>query len=309
MGKFVSIIVPVYNVAAYLDECVQSLTVQTYRDLEIILVDDASPDNCGAICDRWAAQDSRVRVIHKKNGGAASARNAGLDLATSEYVSFLDSDDTIEPETYETLYGFLKSNNLDLVYFNHVQIFDDSPPKYTFRETGDAIVLTPKRLLMKQFMHKAPVHACTMVVRRKLFDNLRFPEFMYYEDRAFTYLLINSCQKVGYIDKAFYNYYQRSGSIVHTRSWKHYYDYAHAEKKRLEFIIHSDLFTSAEKKRVSKYIAEGFLSKLRSANKMAASRHEKKLSRKMVKSISMIPKGCKLRMKSRMYKLFIKARY
>ena len=305
----ISVIIPVHNTQDYLPKCMESVLGQTMHDIEIILVENASTDNSLELCHKYAASDSRVKVIHSDVGDLSSARNAGLDLATSEYVSFLDSDDTIEPETYETLYGFLKSNNLDLVYFNHVQIFDDRPPKYTFRETGDAIVLTPKRLLMKQFMHKAPVHACTMVVRRKLFDNLRFPEFMYYEDRAFTYLLINSCQKVGYIDKAFYNYYQRSGSIVHTRSWKHYYDYAHAEKKRLEFIIHSDLFTSAEKKRVSKYIAEGFLSKLRSANKMAASRHEKKLSRKMVKSISMIPKGCKLRMKSRMYKLFIKARY
>lgn len=305
----ISVIIPVHNTQDYLPKCMESVLGQTMHDIEIILVENASTDNSLELCHKYAASDSRVKVMHSDVGDLSSARNAGLDLATSEYVSFLDSDDTIEPETYETLYGFLKSNDLDLVYFNHVQIFDDRPPKYTFRETGDAIVLTPKRLLMKQFMHKAPVHACTMVVRRKLFDNLRFPEFMYYEDRAFTYLLINSCQKVGYIDKAFYNYYQRSGSIVHTRSWKHYYDYAHAEKKRLEFIIHSDLFTSAEKKRVSKYIAEGFLSKLRSANKMASTKLEKKLSRKMVNSISMIPKGCKLRMKSRMYKLFIKARY
>ena len=305
----ISVIIPVHNTQDYLPKCMESVLGQTMHDIEIILVENASTDNSLELCHKYAASDSRVKVIHSDVGDLSSARNAGLDLATSEYVSFLDSDDTIEPETYETLYSFLMSNDLDLVYFNHVQIFDDRPPKYTFRETGDAIVLTPKRLLMKQFMHKAPVHACTMVVRRKLFDNLRFPEFMSYEDRAFTYLLINSCQKVGYIDKAFYNYYQRSGSIVHTRSWKHYYDYAHAEKKRLEFIIHSDLFTSAEKKRVSKYIAEGFLSKLRSANKMASTKYEKKLSRKMVKSISMIPKGCKLRMKSRMYKLFIKARY
>ena len=305
----ISVIIPVHNTQDYLPKCMESVLGQTMHDIEIILVENASTDNSLELCHKYAASDSRVKVIHSDVGDLSSARNAGLDLATSEYVSFLDSDDTIEPETYETLYSFLMSNDLDLVYFNHVQIFDDRPPKYTFRETGDAIVLTPKRLLMKQFMHKAPVHACTMVVRRKLFDNLRFPEFMYYEDRAFTYLLINSCQKVGYIDKAFYNYYQRSGSIVHTRSWKHYYDYAHAEKNRLEFINQSGLFNSTEKQRIAKHIAEGFLSKLRSANKLASSKQEKKLSRKLVKSISMIPKGCKLKMKSRMYKLYIKARY
>ena len=305
----VSIIIPVHNMQEYLPICMESVQRQTMQDIEIILVENASTDNSLELCQKYAASDPRVKVIHSDVGDLSSARNLGLEQVTAQYVSFLDSDDTVEPETYETLYCFATSKALDLVYFNLVQIFDDRDPKYAFRETGDAIVLTPKRLLMKQFMHKAPVTACTMFVRSRMFENLRFPEFTYYEDRAFTYLLIASCRKVGYVDKAFYNYYQRSGSIVHTRSWKHYYDYAHAEKNRLEFIDHSGLFNSAEKQRIAKHIAEGFLSKLRSANKLASSKQEKKLSRKMVKSISMIPKGCKLKMKSRMYKLYIKARY
>ena len=305
----VSVIIPVHNTQDYLPKCMESVLGQTMHDIEIILVENASTDNSLELCHKYAASDSRVKVIHSDIGDLSSARNIGLELADGEYVAFVDSDDTVEPETYETLYGFATSNDLDLVYFNHVQIFDDRDPKYAFRETGDAIVLTPKRLLMKQFMHKAPVTACTMFVRSRMFENLRFPEFTYYEDRAFTYLLIDSCRKVGYVDKAFYNYYQRSGSIVHTRSWKHYYDYAHAEKNRLEFINQSGLFNNAEKQRIAKHIAEGFLSKLRSANKLASSKQEKKLSRKLVKSISMIPKGCKLKMKSRMYKLYIKARY
>lgn len=305
----ISVIIPVHNTQEYLPICMESILGQTMSDIEVILVENASTDNSLELCHKYASSDSRVKVIHSDVGDLSSARNLGLELATSEYVSFIDSDDTLQPDTYETLYGFAKPNDLDLVYFNHVQIFDDRPPKYAFRETGDAMVLTPKRLLMKQFMHKAPVTACTMLVRRHLFDNLKFPEFIYYEDRAFTYLLINSCKKVGYYDKAFYNYYQRSGSIVHTRSWKHYYDFAHAEKNRLEFILNSDIFTPEEQKRAAKRVSEMFLSKLRSANKMASTKHEKKLSRKMVKSISLIPKGCKLRMKSRMYKLYIKARY
>ena len=305
----VSVIIPVHNMQDYLGKCLNSVFNQTLQDLEIILVENASTDRSLELCHEFAATDSRIKVIHSDIGDLSSARNLGLDLATSEYVAFVDSDDTIEPEMYETLYNFSEANNLDLVYCNHVQIFDDAPSKYTFRESGDFLVLTPKRMLIKQFMHKIPAHACTMIARRHLFDNLRFPEFVYYEDRAFTYLLINACQMVGYVDKAFYNYYQRSGSIVHTRSWKHYYDFAHAEKRRLDFINNSDLFTEDEKKRAAKWVSEMFLSKLRSANKMAASKHEKKLSRKMVKSISMIPKGCKLKMKSKMYKLYIRARY
>ena len=305
----VSIIVPVHNTQEYLPICMESILGQTMSDIEVILVENASTDNSLEICHKYASSDPRVKVVHSDVGDLSSARNIGLEFATSEYVAFVDSDDTVELNMYEILYGFARSNDLDLVYSNHVQIFDDRPPKYTFKETGDALVLTPKRLLMKQFMHKVPVNACTMLVRRHLFDNLKFPEFTYYEDRSFTYILVNSCRKVGYIDKSFYNYYQRSGSIVHTRTWKHYYDFAHAEKSRLEFIRRSDMFSEAEKKRISKYVAELFLSKLRSSNKMARSKHEKELSRKMVKSISIIPKGCKLKLKSRMYKLYIRARY
>lgn len=305
----VSVIIPVHNMQEYLPKCMESVLAQTLQDIEVILVENASTDASLDLCNEYAARDSRVKVIHSDVGDLSTARNLGLKLASAEYVAFLDSDDTIDKVMYATLYDFAKANDLDLVYSNHVLVFDDRPPKYIFRESGDSVILTPKRMLIKQFLRKIPILACTMLVRMRVFDKLKFPEFVYYEDRAFTHLVINACQKVGYVDKSFYYYYQRSGSIAHTRSWKHYYDFAHAEKMRLEFINDSGLFTTEEKKQISKRIAEMFLSKLRSANKMASSKHEKKLSRKMVKSISMIPKGCKLRMKARMYKLFLKARY
>ena len=99
----ISVIVPVYKVEKYLDKCVESIVNQTYKNLEIILVDDGSPDNCPAMCDEWAEKDERIRVIHKENGGLADARNAGMDIATGDYIGFVDSDDWIEPNMYEVL--------------------------------------------------------------------------------------------------------------------------------------------------------------------------------------------------------------
>ena len=124
MNWLVSIIVPIYKVEPYLDQCVQSIVDQTYANLEIILVDDGSPDNCPAMCDAWAEKDSRIRVIHKANGGVSSARNAGLDMATGSYIAFVDADDWLEPAAVEILLEQAVSTGADIVvgnyYFDYV---------------------------------------------------------------------------------------------------------------------------------------------------------------------------------------------
>ena len=112
--ELISVIVPIYKVEAYLDKCVQSIVNQSYRNLEIILVNDGSPDNCGAMCEAWAAKDGRIKVIHKENGGLSDARNAGLAIATGELISFIDSDDWIEPEFLQTLYDALVAQNAQI---------------------------------------------------------------------------------------------------------------------------------------------------------------------------------------------------
>ena len=109
MQPKVSIVVPVYNVEKYLDRCIQSLRNQTVRDIEIILVDDESPDNCPALCDRYALEDARIKVVHKKNGGLSSARNAGLKAAAGKYVGFVDSDDDVELDMYERMLSVIES--------------------------------------------------------------------------------------------------------------------------------------------------------------------------------------------------------
>ena len=112
--SLISVIVPIYNVEKYLDRCVDSIINQTYKNLEIILVDDGSPDNCLAICDSWAEKDRRIKVIHKENGGVSSARNSALDIASGDYIGFVDSDDWIEPDMYEILIKNAKKYDADI---------------------------------------------------------------------------------------------------------------------------------------------------------------------------------------------------
>ena len=305
----VSVIIPVHNMCDYLHKCVDSVIQQTLTDIEIILVENASTDNSLEKCQEYAAKDSRVKVIHLDVGDLSHARNNGLKLATSDYVAFLDSDDYVSQEMYEDHYNFAIEHDLDIVYSNHVKVYDDRDPYFTYTETGERIIMTPKEMLVLNFSHKIPVHSGTVIYKRKFFETHQFPEFAYYEDRRLTYKLINASKKVGYIAKSYYHYYQRSGSIVHTPNWKNYYDFAFAEKRRLEFINSSPLFTEEEKAQVSKIVAETFLSKLRRANKKARTREEKALSRALLKDMSLIPKDCKLKFKSRFYKRLLKTIY
>lgn len=123
-GK-ISVIVPIYKVENYLNRCVESIRKQTYRNLEIILVDDGSPDACGEMCDRYAQEDSRIRVIHKENGGLSDARNAGIEVATGEYIAFVDSDDWIDDKMYEVLYSTLLKYNADIAECSYRNLYAD----------------------------------------------------------------------------------------------------------------------------------------------------------------------------------------
>ena len=130
MKPLISVIIPVYNVERYLDECIKSIVNQTYENLEIILVDDGSPDNCPRMCDDWAKKDERIRVIHKENGGLASARNAGMNICTGEYISFVDSDDWMELNAYESLLKYF-DDKTDIVKFDMIRNADVIPSETT----------------------------------------------------------------------------------------------------------------------------------------------------------------------------------
>lgn len=305
----VSVIVPVHDTERYLAACVASLQSQTLEDIEIILVENASTDNSLALCRQLAETDERIKVLHLETGDLSYARNQGIDAATSEFVAFVDSDDTVSADMYQTLLNIADEHELDIVYSNVVKIYDDRPPKYTYSEDGTVTIMTPKEMLVRNFMHQINTNACSMLVRRSLFSGLRFPEFMYFEDRAFTFRLIAEASRVGYINKAFYHYYQRSGSIIHLRNWKMYYDYAESDRIRLEFIRDSDMFTTEEKVRLSEKSADSLLRKLRHLHSLAKTHQQKEKLRDMAGNISLIPQGCHLPVKARIIRRIMKTFY
>lgn len=221
MSDKISVIVPVYNVEKYLNRCVQSITDQTYENLEIILVDDGSPDNCGVLCDVWAKKDSRIRVVHKPNGGLSSARNAGIDIATGQYVGFVDSDDYIHPQMYEKLYAALLETGADISICNYDYVDEQTgEPDLNMRAASPLKdgVLTRKQAYEKigRIVHGYGfyVTAWNKLYHRSIFEDLRFKEGFIHEDEFFVHHLFSHCSRIATISDRLYLYVQRSGSIT-----------------------------------------------------------------------------------------------
>lgn len=213
----VSIIVPIYNVEKYLDRCMQTLINQTLQDIEIIMVDDGSPDNCPKLCDEYAQKDNRIKVIHKKNGGLSDARNVGLNIATGEYVAFIDSDDYTSTEAYETLYNKAKETNADIVYAGFkYQNADGSIDKcflldHTF-DNHDAIIKFLSSMIYDKKPRKNTIWMSVWngIYKREILEKNRISfkserEYLS-EDILFHTQLIPLCKKIVCIPKTFYNY-------------------------------------------------------------------------------------------------------
>lgn len=232
----ISVIVPVYKVEAYLDECVQSIVNQTYRDLEIILVDDGSPDHCGAMCDAWAAKDSRIKVIHKENGGLSDARNVGLDIASGEYIAFVDSDDWIMSDMYEKLLTAMKKESADISACNILSCFPDRERAYGCEEytVGDS----EKILSMLYDDTVYSVSAWNKLYRRELWEDLRFPVGKICEDAFTTYLLVDKAERIVQIPDALYCYRIRENSIMTSAFSAKRMDEEEAWRYNYEFIDH-----------------------------------------------------------------------
>lgn len=219
--ELVSIIVPIYKVEEYLDRCVESLVNQTYSNLEIILVDDGSPDNCPKMCDEWAEKDARIKVVHKKNGGLSDARNAGLGNATGEYIAFVDSDDWVENTYIEYLYRALKENDSEMAACD-VRIAYEG-------DTNDAVVDSYKsavKMTAAEAMstlakgRQVRATAWNKLYKTELLDGEKFEVGKLHEDEFFTYRIIDKCNSISYIDIPLYNYFQRQASIMSTYSIK-----------------------------------------------------------------------------------------
>lgn len=212
----ISIIVPVYNVEQYLPRCVDSLINQTYQNLEIILIDDGSPDRCGEICDEYARKDNRIIVAHKPNGGLSDARNKGLDIAKGEYVMFVDSDDWIDRDTCKTVVNLADSNQSNIVIFGVRNVYDSGkievfPPKYSGIVSCEKCIYS---LLCKIQEFGIFNYACNKLYNKRLFEGIRFQKGRLAEDQGLIYKLFHKANRICVCEKIFYNYYQRSGSIT-----------------------------------------------------------------------------------------------
>lgn len=228
----ISVIVPVYKVEPYLRKCLDSIVGQTYQNLEIILVDDGSPDSCGAICDEYAAQDKRVQVIHKANGGVSSARNAGLAAATGEWIGWVDSDDWIEPDMYSYMLEKVREYGADIAVCSRSECCRDQNvargwEREQMLDTEAALELLLKNDVMQSFLWDK-------LWRRELFDGQFFPEGRTFEDIAIMHRLFMRARRVICLPEVKYHYLQHQGSIVDSKSLENLINHFIAVKLRLD---------------------------------------------------------------------------
>lgn len=301
----VSIVVPVHNTAEYLKECVASLLAQTLQDIEVILVENASTDGSLSICKELAAGDSRVRYVSLEIGDLSFARNTGVKMANGEYVGFVDSDDEIDPDMYKRMYDAAVRHDADAVNCNSVKVYPHRPAKYKFLENGEETVLSSKEMVALNLMEKVSLGACTMLIKKKIVEKIRFPEHKLYEDRACTFLFYADAGKCVQINRSFYHYHQYRGNICRWKSFRHSFDCAEADIKRLRFIQESGLFSEDEKAALASRSAESFLRKLNRMRKSASTEEETVKLQDMKRAVSLIPDGCILSLKAKIIRFFV----
>ncbi len=237
MKDTISVIVPIYKVEDYLDKCVSSILNQTYDNLEIILVDDGSPDNCGAMCDGYANRDSRIRVIHKENGGLSDARNAGLAVCTGDYVSFVDSDDYLSPDFYKALLNVIKDNNCDIAECDVKKVFVNDIPDYTpYSEANVNVYDTRQALFMLVNDRVIHQHVWNKLYKRAAVEGELFKKGKTNEDEFWTYRIIGRSNTVAHIDAPLYYYMQRETSIMGVGYSLKRLDALEAYKERQEYL-------------------------------------------------------------------------
>lgn len=235
MNPKISIIVPIYNVEKYIHKCIDSILDQSFNDFELILVDDESPDKCGEICDYYKKKDERVIVIHKKNGGPSDARNVGIDRAKGEYIAFIDGDDFIERDMYETMYKTIEENKADICICSLVEV----------DENGEKLneYIINKVSLSEMILRSYP---CNKLFNKKLFINNRFAYGKYYEDLELIPKLYLQSRKVVSTNKIGYNYVKRAGAITSKVDDK-ILDWLDAYMKLKKYMIEEDIFYKYEK--------------------------------------------------------------
>lgn len=216
----ISVIVPVYNVENYLTRCVDSILSQTYKNIEILLIDDGSTDASGDICNKYCREDSRVSVVHQRNGGLASARNAGIDISTGEYLTFIDSDDYVSSYYIENLVNAIKKFNADLSISMFINVVDGD--EYKALEGSNDLLnaqIEDSHMCLEDMLYQRGIETSApgKLYRKELIKDLRFPSGKLYEDIMFTTKMILRSHKIVRIENVDYFYYQRNNSIQYQK--------------------------------------------------------------------------------------------
>lgn len=230
MIPLLSIIVPIYRTEEFLEQCLDSILAQTYANLEIILVDDGSPDGCGVICDRYAAADSRIRVVHQENGGRSSARNAGLELAGGEWIGWVDSDDWIEPDMYEVLLNCALESGAEIAACGRIEERDSISKRISYPRD----IVFSREQAMGELIRDREMgsYLCDKLFRRELFRELRFPQGRDFEDVALTYRLFQKALHVAAMKDYKYHYRFHAENIVNDCGLSSRMDYWHSAWER-----------------------------------------------------------------------------
>lgn len=213
-NPLISIVIPVYKTEKFLNKCVESVVNQTYKNLEIILVDDGSTDNCPKMCDFWAEKDGRIKVIHKENGGAFSAKNVGIDAAVGDYIGFVDSDDYIELDMYEILLSIAQKYNADITMCKYQINDEDIGVDSCFEISKDEVM---KNVLIGGYEYGI---LCNKLYRRDVVKNLKMPPLKCSEDLPYNYFAMTNSKRFAKTELKLYHYYQNDNSIVHSKFGK-----------------------------------------------------------------------------------------
>ncbi len=237
MNSLISVIIPVYNVEDYLSKCIESVLAQTYKNTEIILVDDGSTDKCPGICDKYAALDNRIIVIHKENGGLSDARNTALSIARGQYVMCVDSDDYLEETTTQLLYESLIDSGSDISTCAY-KVYHENEIADTQTSASEKLVMERDQALQAMMYQKNVTHsAWGKLYKKSLFENIRYPIGMNYEDLGTTYKIFSKANKVVCNTFVGYNYLQRKGSIINSQFQPSRMDALLLAKRQLDYIV------------------------------------------------------------------------
>ena len=219
LEKMISVIIPVYKSEKYIEQCIRSVMNQTYTDLEIIAIDDGSPDSSGVICDKLAKEDKRIVVIHQANGGVSAAQNAGLERAMGDYLVFLDGDDYLSPVLIERLFVTLQDNDVDMVMCDYIPFTGNSAEEVEGHNAGETIRYNTKEAIIELIKdEKIHYFSWGKIYKRSLFGDVRFPIGIRYDDVYIMHRVFANCSSAVYLPEALYYYRQHEGSVLQNRT-------------------------------------------------------------------------------------------